>query len=139
LRLTLRFICIKQERHGSVQNFIDSLGNFTNYQNFIQVGDYHRKVAPVKHANGYWMLVDKAGLPLSEPVYEHISPKPNEQGFLGVAVSSHVGIADREGKLVLPCTLEKIEEVGKGIYRVMQGDAIGYWRKNGTWLWPLQK
>ena len=44
-----------------------------------------------------------------------------------------------QGELILQPYYEYISYAGEGLFRVEQGDKVGYFDLNGKWVWGLQE
>ena len=48
------------------------------------------------------------------------------------------GIADRTGKVTIPIKFDEITLMSGEIYKIEQGEKVGYTDKTGKWIWDLQ-
>ncbi|MCB0571812.1 MAG: WG repeat-containing protein, partial [Phaeodactylibacter sp.] len=49
------------------------------------------------------------------------------------------GLASLNGDLIVQPDYEYISYAGNGLFRVEQGDMIGYFDMEGEWVWDLSK
>jgi len=55
-----------------------------------------------------------------------------------VRINGFSGLTNSKGELIVLPEFEFISYVGEGLFRVEQGDKIGYFDSMGEWIWQLQ-
>jgi len=103
---------------------------------YDNAGSFEHGVAVVQ-VNGLWGVINQKGIEVIQPKYNKI--ENFENGYAKVRINSFSGLSNLEGKMIVPPDYEYISYAGDGIFRVEQGDLIGYFDQAGTWIWGLQK
>lgn len=104
------------------------------------IDDEYESITPFKdgiatiQSRGRRGLINQRGLTIIRPKYVLLQPR----GGLYLAGPPAFGIADRSGKIIIPADYDSIEYMSGEIYRVEQGERVGYIDTEGNWLWPLQ-
>jgi len=86
--------------------------------------------------NGKWGIINHNGMPVITPKYDKIEPFQN--GYAKVRINGFSGLTNLKGDLIVLPEYEFISCVGEGLFRVEQGDKIGYFDSMGKWIWQLQ-
>lgn len=103
------------------------------YQN---AGNFHDGVAAVQQSDK-WGLINQRGIELIAPKYDRIDLFEN--GYAKVRITQFSGVADLRGNIIAPPHFENITYAGNGVFRVEEGDKIGYINQKGEWIWTLQR
>ncbi|MFK7774842.1 MAG: WG repeat-containing protein [Saprospiraceae bacterium] len=85
---------------------------------------------------GKWGIINQNGMPIITPKYDKIEPFQN--GYAKVRINGFSGLTNLKGELIVLPEYEFISYVGEGLFRVEQGDKIGYFDSMGEWIWELQ-
>ncbi len=82
----------------------------------------------------FWGTINRFGLYVSPPKYVKI-----EQVAEGVQVKvpTMMGLADKDGKIIIPPRFDRVEMVGGAYFRLERGDKIGYTKLDGEWIWKV--
>jgi hypothetical protein len=70
------------------------------------------------------------------PKYDEIEPFKN--GYAQIKIKSFKGVTDLEGKVIVEPNYEYITYWGNGIFRVENGDKLGYFNLSGDWIWAME-
>ncbi|HMQ88481.1 MAG TPA: WG repeat-containing protein [Flavilitoribacter sp.] len=98
--------------------------------------EFHHGVAVVQ-INGKWGIINQRGIAIIPPKYDRIEDFQN--GYAKVRIEGFNGLSNLEGELIVKPDYEFISYVGQGLFRVEQGDKIGYFDSQGNWVWDLTK
>ncbi len=101
------------------------------YQN---AGPFRYGVAVVE-TNGKWGIIDQRGIAIIPPKYDRIDSFEN--GYAKVRILGFSGLTNLNGELIVQPDYEYISYAGEGLFRVEQGDKIGYFDQQGRWVWNL--
>jgi WG containing repeat len=101
---------------------------------YEQAGKFQFGVAPVQTENR-WGLINQKGIEIIPPKYDKIEDFKN--GYAKVRIRCFNGLSNLEGQLIIQPEYEYISYVGEGLFRVEQGDKVGYFDRNGDWVWGL--
>ncbi|MEM7575539.1 MAG: WG repeat-containing protein [Bacteroidota bacterium] len=82
-------------------------------------------------------LINHKGIPLIRPKYAAISDFSN--GLATVRVDQLYGLADADGRLILPVAYDYLAPASDQSLRVERGNALGYLDFDGKWLWELRE
>lgn len=104
--------------------FYDKAGSFTNGVAVVQI-------------EGLWGVINQKGIEIIPPKYDKI--ENFEDGYAKVRIKEFSGLSNLNGELIVAPDYEYISYAGEGIFRVEQGDMIGYFDREGSWIWGLQK
>lgn len=103
--------------------------------------DYYRNAGPFRHGvavvetNGKWGVIDQRGIAIIPPKYDRI--ESFENGYAKVRILGFSGLTNLNGELIVQPDYEYISYAGEGLFRVEQGDKIGYFDQEGKWVWDL--
>lgn len=86
--------------------------------------------------NGKWGIINHNGMPVITSKYDKIEPFQN--GYAKVRINGFSGLTNLKGELIVLPEYELISYVGEGLFRVEQGDKVGYFDSMGEWIWNLQ-
>jgi hypothetical protein len=117
-------------------NYIDSLGNYVLYNQNTGASVFESDYAFVKRGDK-WALVNIACFPITSFKYDKW--EPFKDSFAKVGIQQHFGLANSDGKILLECIYEKINQLENGIYQVISGNQIGYFHYSKGWIWNLQQ
>ena len=107
------------------------------YEGYYQhAGEFQHGIAVVQ-SEGKWGVINQKGLPLIPPKYDEIDEF--EDGFAKVRIKRVSGLSDLNGKILIEPNYEYISYAGEGLFRVEQGDRLGYFDAGGQWVWELRK
>ncbi len=101
---------------------------------FQDAKTFRHNVAAVKR-NNFWGLVNSQGFWLISPKYQTM--QEFNVGFAQVGIHTRYGVATTEGKVIIPPKYEFVEFVGNDIFRVENGNKVGYINIKGDWLWQM--
>jgi hypothetical protein len=105
------------------------------YNGFYQkAGSFNYGVAVVQ-VNGKWGIINRRGMELVPPKYSRI--EGFENGYAKVRIDGFSGLSNLQGNLIVGADFEYIRYAGQGVFRVEQGDKIGYFDTEGNWIWNL--
>ena len=103
---------------------------------YDNAGSFRHGVAVVK-INGLWGVINQKGIEIVPPKYDKI--ESFEDGYAKVRIKKFSGLSNLSGETIVAPDYEYISYAGEGIFRVEQGDMVGYFDSMGTWIWGLQK
>lgn len=92
-------------------------------------------VAIIKNG-GLWGLLTHQGVEIVPPKYDEIKPFVN--GYAQVKIKRFYGVTDLTGKVIVEPNYEYITYWGNGIFRVENGDRMGYFNIDGNWIWAME-
>lgn len=84
---------------------------------------------------GKWGLINQVGMFVIPPKFAQITPFEN--GNAKVKVHGVHGLFNIQGDEMLPLHYDFMEPAGDGIYRLEQGDKIGYYHLGRGWIWEM--
>ncbi|MBL7791931.1 MAG: WG repeat-containing protein [Saprospiraceae bacterium] len=102
---------------------------------------YYEKATAFKHGvavvqiNGKWGIINQKGIEIIPPKYDRIDSF--EGGYAKVRIEGLNGLSNLDGQLIAQPDYEFISYAGQGLFRVEQGDKIGYFDTEGHWIWGL--
>ena len=82
-------------------------------------------------------MINDKGIELIPPKYDRVESFDN--GFAKVRITQFSGIVNAKGEIIAAANYEYITYAGNGLYRVEEGDKVGYFNSEGTWIWKLQR
>ncbi len=103
---------------------------------------YYEKASEFQHGvavvqiDGRWAIINQQGIEIIPPKYDKISQFEN--GFAKVRIKGFNGLSNTEGEMIVQPDYEYISYAGEGLFRVEQGDKVGYFDMEGKWVWGLQ-
>jgi hypothetical protein len=101
---------------------------------YQQASGFNHGVAVVQ-VNGKWGIINRRGMEVVAPKYSQI--EAFENGYAKVKVEGFNGLSNLKGQLIVSPDFEYIRYAGDGVFRVEQGDKIGYFDSTGNWIWSL--
>lgn len=112
--------------------FIGPNGELVIPAQFEEVRDFQNGKAFVKK-KGKWGIIDRNGLWLELPSFD--APPARLSGLQPLLVKTWLGLADSEGKILLPTGADKITIVNDELWRIECAGRVTYLKSDGTWLW----
>lgn len=103
---------------------------------YDQATEFQHGVAVVQ-VNGLWGIINRKGIEVIPPKYDKIETFQN--GYAKVRIEGFNGLSNLEGQMIVKPDFEYISYAGDGLFRVEQGDKIGYFDQNGNWVWTLSR
>lgn len=106
-------------------------------------GVYYQKASGFRHGvavvqmDGKWGIINQKGLEIIPPKYDRISQF--ESGYAKVRIKGFNGLTNTQGETIIQPDYEYISYAGEGLFRVEQGDKIGYFDSSGNWVWDLRE
>lgn len=107
------------------------------YDGFYEKASRFRYGMAVVKVDGRWAVINQQGIEIIPPKYDRI--EQFEDGFAKVRIRGFNGVTNLRGELILQPDYEYISYAGEGLFRVEQGDKLGYFDLNGHWVWGLQE
>ena len=103
---------------------------------YQQAGEFRHGVAVVQK-NDKWGIINQRGIEVIPPKYDKIESFQN--GYAIIRIKSFSGLTNLNGEIIIQPEYEYISYAGKGLFRIEQGDKIGYFSSAGEWVWGLQE
>ncbi|MEO1628561.1 MAG: WG repeat-containing protein, partial [Bacteroidota bacterium] len=103
---------------------------------FDKASDFQHGVAVVQ-SEGKWGIINQRGIAIIPPKYDKI--EDFQEGYAKVRIKGFSGLTNLQGELIVQPDYEYISYAGEGLFRVEQGDKIGYFDQNGNWIWNLNE
>lgn len=107
------------------------------YNGFYDEATEFQHGVAVVQVNGRWGIINRRGIEIIPPKYDKI--ETFENGYAKVRIEGFTGLSSLDGQLIVKPNYEYISYAGEGIFRVEQGDKVGYFDQNGNWVWTLSK
>jgi hypothetical protein len=107
------------------------------YDGFYQKAGQFRHGVAVVQIEGRWAIINQQGIEIIPPKYDKI--EQFEDGFAKVRIKGFNGLTNLRGELIVQPDYEYISYAGEGLFRVEQGDKVGYFDMEGKWVWGLQE
>ncbi|MCB0663137.1 MAG: WG repeat-containing protein, partial [Saprospiraceae bacterium] len=82
-----------------------------------------------------WGIINQKGIEIAPPKYDKIGQFEN--GFAKVRIKGFNGLTNTQGETIVQPDYEYISYAGEGLFRVEQGDKVGYFDSEGNWVWNL--
>jgi len=104
---------------------------------------YYQKAREFQHGvavvqiNERWGIINRKGIEIIPPKYDRIDHFEN--GYAKVRIEGFTGLINLKGELIVEPDYEFISYAGKGLFRVEQGDKVGYFDTHGRWVWDLSR
>jgi hypothetical protein len=105
------------------------------YDGYYQRASAFRHGVAVVQVNDKWGIINQRGIEIIPPKYDQIESFQN--GFAKVRIKGFNGLTNLKGELLVQPSYEYISYAGEGLFRVEQGDKIGYFDADGNWVWGL--
>jgi len=103
---------------------------------YQQARAYQHGIAVVQ-SNGHWGVINQNGVEIIPPKYDRI--EHFENGYAKVRITGFSGLSNLKGELIVQPDYEYISYAGQGLFRVEQGEKIGYFDLSGSWVWGLRE
>lgn len=107
------------------------------YNGFYEKATEFKHGVAVVQMNGKWGIINRKGIEIIPPKYDQI--ETFENGYAKVRIEGFSGLSNLNGKLIVEPDFEYISYAGDGLFRVEQGDKVGYFDQSGNWVWTLSK
>ena len=107
------------------------------YDGFYQRATEFKHGVAVVQVGGKWGIINQRGIEIIPPKYDKI--ESFENGYAKVRIKGFNGLSNLKGELIVDPDYEYISYAGEGLFRVEQGDKIGYFDMDGRWVWSLSK
>lgn len=107
------------------------------YDGYYERASAFRHGVAVVQIDGKWGIINQKGIEIIPPKYDHIDSF--EGGYAKVKIEGYNGLSNLNGDLIVQPNYEFISYAGEGLFRVEQGDKIGYFDSEGKWVWELNK
>lgn len=107
------------------------------YDGYYQRASAFRHGVAVVQVDEKWGVINQRGIEIIPPKYDRI--ESFEDGFAKVRIQGFSGLSNLQGELIVQPNYEYISYAGEGLFRVEQGDRIGYFDADGEWVWGLSK
>ena len=107
------------------------------YNGFYQRATAFKHGVAVVQIAGKWGIINQRGIEVIPPKYDKIESFQN--GYAKVRIKGFNGLSNLKGELIVDPDYEYISYAGDGLFRVEQGDKIGYFDMAGKWVWGLSK
>ncbi|MEZ4982057.1 MAG: WG repeat-containing protein [Saprospiraceae bacterium] len=101
---------------------------------YQRAGEFQDGVAVVQ-MDGKWGIINQKGIEITPPKYDKIGQFEN--GFAKVRIKGFNGLTNTQGETIVQPDYEYISYAGEGLFRVEQGDKVGYFDSEGNWVWNL--
>ncbi len=104
---------------------------------------YYQKASEFSHGvavvqvDGRWGIINQRGIEIIPPKYDKI--ESFKEGYAKVRIKGFNGLTNLKGETIVNPNYEYITYAGEGLFRVEQGDKIGYFDVDGNWVWDLSK
>lgn len=103
---------------------------------YEKAGKFRHGVAVVQ-IEGRWAIINQQGIEVIPPKYDKI--EQFENGYAKVGIKGFSGLTNLQGEMIVQPDYEYISYAGEGLFRVEQGDKVGYFDAEGNWVWGLQE
>ncbi len=107
------------------------------YNGFYDEATEFQHGVAVVQVNGKWGIINRKGIEIIPPKYDKI--ETFENGYAKVRIEGFSGLSNLNGQMIVKPDFEYISYAGEGLFRVEQGDRIGYFDQDGNWVWTLSK
>ncbi len=107
------------------------------YNGFYEKASQYKHGVAVVKVDGNWAIINQQGIEIIPPKYDKI--EQFEDGFAKVRIKGFNGLTNLQGELIVQPSYEYISYAGEGLFRVEQGDKVGYFDMEGKWVWGLQE
>ena len=103
---------------------------------YDEAKEFQHGIAVVQ-MNGRWGVINQKGMQVIPPKYDKI--EDFENGYAKVRIKGFSGLTNLKGEVIVKPDYEYISYAGKGLFRVEQGDKVGYFDSKGDWVWDLSE
>ena len=107
------------------------------YDGYYQKASSFQHGVAVVQVNDRWGIINQKGMEIIPPKYDKIDQFEN--GYAKVRIKGFNGLSNLKGELIIQPDYEYISYAGEGLFRVEQGDKIGYFDMEGHWVWGLSE
>ena len=107
------------------------------YKGYYQNAEAFQDGVAAVQQRGKWGLINDKGIELIPPKYDKV--ETFSDGFAKVRITQFSGIVLLDGTVVAEPNYEYISYAGNGIFRVEEGDKVGYLDNSGNWIWKLNR
>lgn len=128
-------LALVKESYGNYYFLHEDLQRHTP-NNFQAAHCFNDGAAPVC-TNGRWGVINNQGLQMMTAKYSEIDAY--EGGIALVKLYSSQGVVNQKGEIIIPPLYEYINYAGEGIFRIEQGDKMGYLGIDGNWVWEMRQ
>ncbi len=127
--------------HGLVRDqhyrfYYISEGSHQSDAYYQQAGEFRYGVAVVQK-NDKWGIINQRGIEVIPPKYDKI--EAFKDGYAIIRIKRFSGLTNLNGEIIIQPEYEYISYAGKGLFRIEQGDKIGYFSSEGEWVWGLRE
>ncbi len=112
------------EKAGAYDGYYDDASPFQHGVAVVQIGDK-------------WGVINARGMEVIPPKYDEIENFQN--GYAKVRIKGFHGLLKLNGQTIVQPDYEYISYAGQGLFRVEQGNKVGYFNAEGEWVWELSK
>jgi len=105
------------------------------YDGYYQQASAFQHGVAVVQIDGRWGIINQKGIEIIPPKYDHIESFHN--GYAKVKIKGYNGLINLAGEFIVRPNYEFIQYAGEGLFRVEQGDKVGYFDSDGRWVWNL--
>jgi hypothetical protein len=88
-------------------------------------------------ASGRWGMFNRNGLFVVPPKYPFMNMQENGEAVVNLPLL--FGLLAKDGATVFPTAFDRIDLMSGNRFRLEMGEKVGYAKKNGDWVWELQK
>ncbi len=103
---------------------------------YQQAGEFRYGVAVVQK-NDKWGIINQRGIEVIPPKYDKI--EAFKDGYAVIRIKRFSGLTNLNGEIIIQPEYEYISYAGKGLFRIEQGDKVGYFSSEGEWVWGLRE
>jgi hypothetical protein len=128
-------LALVKESYGSYYFLHEDLQRHSP-NNFQAAHCFNDGAAPVC-TSGQWGVINHQGLEMMTPKYSDIDAF--KSGVAQVKLYNSKGVVNQKGEIIIPPDYEYINYAGNGLFRIEQGDRLGYLGIDGNWVWEMQK
>ena len=107
------------------------------YNGFYQKASEFKHGVAVVQIDNKWGIINQKGIEIIPPKYDKI--ESFKDGYAKVRIKGFSGLTNLKGEQIVQPDYEFISYAGEGLFRVEQGDKVGYFDIEGKWVWDLNK
>ena len=107
------------------------------YDGFYEHATRFQYGVAVVRLEGSWGIINQKGIEIIPPKYAEIGNF--RDGYAKVKIRGFNGLSNLRGELIVAPDYEYISYAGGGLFRVEQGDRLGYFDQSGNWVWQLDR
>ena len=105
------------------------------YDGYYEKARLFQHGVAVVQLDGRWGIINQKGIEIIPPKYDKI--EQFENGYAKVRIKGFNGLSNLKGEMIVQPDYEYISYAGEGLFRVEQGDKVGYFDMDGKWVWGL--